>query len=383
MIAACAKNELSDPASKATDSLDKQLSSIETKEDVFHFLETHHPAYDVTQLETVKEMLQDVAKSDFQRSGNTVELGAGSADGLQGAIDEAGAGGTVLIKAGEHMENGLVTIGHEIHLRGEEGAVMTFSNKLAPVTDPALDGGIHFLDASQSSVQNIDFRGGIGGSGVLMFVEESHRMNIRDNVISNFQFAVLIQNSNRLRISKNTITGQSDWLADPNSTSLGITVINGRACSLVGNTINNNVFGIWMCDKGGLSWGNSTFGNFYGQILCKVPFGDFMDFQGQEIGAEQSASNWLVAMNADYDNFYAGIVVIDGANKNTLLANKGGGNASYNVELAGDSQRFGFFTPQSFKNWVYSFKDQVIKDCGEGNRVSGGVKVDVGVDICD
>ncbi|MEZ4991255.1 MAG: hypothetical protein R2824_12615 [Saprospiraceae bacterium] len=42
---------------------------------------------------------------------DAVELPAGSTDGLTAAIAEAGPGGTVLVKAGEHFESGTVLIG--------------------------------------------------------------------------------------------------------------------------------------------------------------------------------------------------------------------------------------------------------------------------------
>jgi hypothetical protein len=65
--------------------------------------------------------------------------------------------------------------------------------------------------------------------------------------------------------------------------------------------------------------------------------------------------------------------VIDGANRNTLSNNAASSNSAYNIELAGDSLRFGFLTPMSFENTLHVGGDRglVIKDCGQNNRILG------------
>jgi hypothetical protein len=114
-----------------------------------------------------------------------------------------------------------------------------------------------------------------------------------------------------------------------------------------------------------------------------VPEGGYVGPNGNGIFAGDSGNRWLLALNKSSDNLYGGIVVIDGAHHNTLLANSGSGNGAYDVDLVGNTERFSFFTPTSFINWVYSFKDQIIKNCGEGNKVIGGNQVDTTVDPCD
>ena len=82
--------------------------------------------------------------------------------------------------------------------------------------------------------------------------------------------------------------------------------------------------------------------------------------------------------------FDVGYLVIDGANNNTLINNQGGNNARVDMELTADTYRFGFLTPKSFDNFVdaRSHQDLTIKDCGDNNRVVGGVQIDTGVDAC-
>ena len=77
--------------------------------------------------------------------------------------------------------------------------------------------------------------------------------------------------------------------------------------------------------------------------------------------------------------------MIDGANNNVLITNEGSGNVLYNIELAGDSNRFGFFTPSSFKNLFVagSQKGLVVKNCGSNNVIIGKVNlVDHNADPC-
>ena len=64
------------------------------------------------------------------------------------------------------------------------------------------------------------------------------------------------------------------------------------------------------------------------------------------------------------------IPVIAGGRRNYVINNSAGGNGDYDTEVAGDSERFGFFTPTSAENFVYIFeKEQTVKDCGFDNTV--------------
>jgi len=74
-----------------------------------------------------------------------------------------------------------------------------------------------------------------------------------------------------------------------------------------------------------------------------------------------------------------GFQVIDGANRNVLQNNAAANNSVYDVEFAGDSTRYGFFTPASFNNVFKgaSQKGLVVKDCGNNNTIKGkGTLVD-------
>jgi hypothetical protein len=57
----------------------------------------------------------------------------------------------------------------------------------------------------------------------------------------------------------------------------------------------------------------------------------------------------------------------------------------YDVEFAGETDRYGFFAPSSFKNFFIagSHGGLIVKDCGNGNVIKGNVQlVDRNVDSC-
>ncbi len=355
------------------------VADLNNEEDVFAFLAANEPdIFTQSEIKRVKEMLTAGDLNITPRAkGKTVNLPAGSVDALQAAVEEAGSGGTVIVEAGEHIENSRVNILFGINIIGEKGAVIKLGIEETPDFTIVIDGGILLSGADKSMIKNIDFQPVGNNARIGIMVYQSNMVTIQNNSFTDIQFAVNIDRSNHTNVRNNTIT-----IGIPLIGPLGITVINGHSTSIVGNHISGAQFGIWCCDKSGVSWGNTTNNCLYGQILCKVP-AESLSLDGELIGADRPGSNWLLAMNEASDNIYAGIVAIDGAAKNVLLANTGSNNGAYDVDLVGDSYRFGFLTPTSEKNRVYSYSDQVIKDCGEKNRVQGGIQVDTETDPCN
>ena len=56
----------------------------------------------------------------------------------------------------------------------------------------------------------------------------------------------------------------------------------------------------------------------------------------------------LAQGNETFGNFAAGILAIDGAHDSRIVDNNSHDNGAYDVELSGDSFRFGFLTPSCF-----------------------------------
>ncbi len=103
---------------------------------------------------------------------------------------------------------------------------------------------------------------------------------------------------------------------------------------------------------------------------------------GEVIGAEFPATDWIAKWNNCTDNQW-GYLAIDGAMGCKMIHNDASNNAAYDVELAGDSERFGFFTPTSSNCTAIINEPQiVVKDCGLNNTVIGGTQVDTTLDPC-
>ncbi|MCB0688645.1 MAG: right-handed parallel beta-helix repeat-containing protein [Saprospiraceae bacterium] len=358
---------------------EQNLPNLKSADDAFLFLNNNMPdVYTPAEISRIRQMIGEPKTGDFKRSGKTVELPSGSVDALQSAVDEAGPGGMVVVKSGEHTENGLVNVEYPLKLIGENGATILINT---PPFTGQIAGGIWFNHANNSQIRNITFSAGGVLAPTALLIQNSDRVVISDNMFTKFLISIMVQHSDHITIRKNHITADNSWqTGGPNA--VGIMHVNGKSASIYSNTANNAVFGIWCCDRGGVSYGNNTAGNLYGQIICKVP-ADLMDPDGEIIGADDSGNHWLIALNESSNNLYAGIVVIDGSNNNVLLANSGSGNMVYDIDLVGPTERFGFFTPTSYKNRVYSYNDQTIKDCGEDNKVIGGTLIDTGMYPCD
>ena len=82
-------------------------------------------------IETAEQQLSEIERlvnqSDFTGERKVVDLPAGSVNGLQAAIEEAGPNGIVNVKSGLHIEDVTVTVNFTVQIIGEEGAVIESS----------------------------------------------------------------------------------------------------------------------------------------------------------------------------------------------------------------------------------------------------------------
>ncbi len=348
-----------------------------------HIPEEFKLYYDVADLEEMDE----VAKGNFSygptlRSAHEIFIEPGSTNALADAISSAGPGDKIIFKAGLHVQEGTVVINKRVHIIGEEGAILQCSGfplGLIPPLD--ITPAIQIENADHSIIEGLHLTTTEASHPLAIFILNSRKVRIINNQLDNFQFGLIVQNGDKARIYFNTINANPTWTTGEIPLAEGIVIINGDLISIVGNSINSSVLGIFTGGIGGVSMGNKTFGNAYGQILCRVPPG-FQLPSGEIIGAEKSSERWLVKHNESSGNFNAGFLVIDGANRCLLVSNQASDNGMYDIELAGVSQRFGFETPPSFNNRVYTTPQMIVKDCGDDNRVLGGILIDNNEDPC-
>lgn len=329
-----------------------------------------------TVIETLREYTQNpaVGLAKVSKGKKTVEIPAGSVDALAAAIAQVSDGGVVLLLSGEHRESGTVTVNHRVKIVGEPGAILISDTKPLATVQPAL----HVLGASQTTVWGLELRpkDAIGGTAIL--IENSPKAVIGHNTMRDWQYGVLIQRCDHATITENNIVTTSAWRTGGLAAVYGIVSINGKYVEIEKNDVSNAIFGIWVCDKNGKVKDNKLHRSFNGLMFCRVAEFDFTLPNGQPAPADFSATSWRAEDNNSFENLDAGYLVIDGANNNVLKNNKGSNNGRHDIELAGDSNRYGFFTPKSFENKVVAgrFQDLQIKNCGENNTVIGGQLVD-------
>ncbi len=315
-----------------------------------------------------------------------VLLPAGSVDGLAGAIAAAGPNGTVIVQSGTHYLNSTVEITHRVTIKGQPGAVIIADVPALLTANAVLEPAFYINGGAKTVIEGLDIRAASDPAGTAVLVYNANQVTIRNNSFTNFQFTILVEQSNQATITDNIVTATFTWATVSFYAVHGIVIINGKNAQVRDNTVSQAIFGIWACDLDGIATGNTMFANVLGLILCAVPPGSFPLPNGTFAGSANPAGKWTVTNNNSHSNFETGYVVIDGANNCTLSNNSASNNAAYDIELTGDTWRFGFLAPASYNNQVNvggANSAMTVKDCGNNNSVNGGTQVDTNADPCN
>lgn len=341
---------------------------------------------DLSALTRIEQATRLPAQHGALGRGNVVVVPAGSVDALASALAAAGARGFVVLAAGVHHESGRVEITEPVTLLGEHGAVLESSIPTWPVASATIEPALWVHGTGGVTIRDIEMRpaGGIGGAAIL--IDHCPGTAVFKNNLHDWQYGVLVESSDLVKIWDNRIVATLAWTSNPSVPEAhGIVIINGVGAIVALNKVSNAVFGIWACDARGLAFANRVSGNFIGLILCKVPLGSYPLPGGEIVGASSSATAWLAQGNVATGNFTTGILIIDGANHNRVLSNESHDNGSYAVEFTTDTYRFGFLTPAAFDNVFVAgtFPNTQVKDCGNGNRILGGVLVNNTLEPCN
>lgn len=365
LIGSCQKESIA-PTAEVVD--ETQFLQLNTIEDLERF---------------EKEWQANTGTSRHSNFGKTIILKANSNNALQDAVNAAGRFGRVILEKGNHIQETTVTISHPVFIIGEEGARLT-TNVPAQIGQGVVQTAFHIYEGNRVVIWGLEMINRVEG-GAAFIIEDAQRAVIAKTNMYNYQTGVIIQQGDKSLIWKNNIQLTPKSLAFEFFVAYGIVNINGDAVKITANKVTNGVFGIWACDKNGEARFNETFNNFIGFILCNVPPNDIALESGSAVGgSEEPGNRWQVTNNHSHDNFDAGYLVVDGANNNFLIDNRGGNNGTFDIDLTTDTERFGFPVPGSFENFVDagSFDNISIKDCGENNLVIGGQQVDTSVDAC-
>jgi nitrous oxidase accessory protein NosD len=202
---------------------------------------------------------------------------AGSVDALANAIANTCDGGGIYLKAGLHTETKPLVIRKRVLLIGETGAILKIKSDLAPpppgTTYVAIEPGIYVMNANGTLIQNLTIQPLSSDGGTAILIENAHNSAVMGCTFTGFQFAVVVELSDRVAIMRNKITGTDKWVSGEVADCYSIMVVNGKSAYVAENEVTNSIFGIWACDQWGTCVNNNAHDNYVGIILCTVPIG--------------------------------------------------------------------------------------------------------------
>ncbi|MEP7321868.1 MAG: right-handed parallel beta-helix repeat-containing protein [Saprospiraceae bacterium] len=322
-------------------------------------------------IEYAERILLNSREKTLESRGNQIVIPAGSSNALTGAIASAEDGDVIILEPGDHTQSGTVVINKYVSIIGY-GANLIFSGtSFSPTLH--ISPGLHITDKGWvSTIQGITFKSTDTIPGVAVFVEHSRSVKIVRNKFENWVSSILLYQSDYCTIGNNTIAANLSWQTGIIPLAQGIVLSDGSHNQVIRNEVSGAVMGIFTGGSLGLSLGNIMHQNVFGHFMCKLTPG-VLTVAGTLINTENTTSNWLVIFNSSDHNILDGYLVVDGASRNLLQHNKADNNGVYDIELQGATTRFGYPTPTSFNNTVVVASSvQIIKNCGDNNKVIGG-----------
>lgn len=349
------------------------------------------------EVETVPQYYIDQAESAIAEAENeilhhpnytdeksVVSLPAGSVDGLQAAIAQAGPWGKVVVQSGMHYESGTVTVTHPVRIIGKKGAVIQSATQNPEITGFPVEfpAALFINGADFVQVRNLEFVPASGVGGVGISVLNSDRVYLRGNTFTDFYSGIWSQDAAHLLITRNVIEGP----LDKGVFSTGLFHFSGERAKLLRNEIRDFETCFFVCEENGLMVGNETQGGNFGYILCKWPDGFFAMPGNNIVGAQVPAIDWITVGNDGDSHALASYLITDGAEDNLLVGNGSSNAASYDFELTGDIQSdFLGLRPAAVNNTYIAggIQNQIVKDCGIGTTLIGNYSlVDLTIDPC-
>jgi nitrous oxidase accessory protein NosD len=260
-----------------------------------------------------------------------------------------------------------------VSIVGENGAILESANA-SP--DEGVKAALHIRGADGARIENLIIQtpadANVVAANTGIVIENASDVQIVDNQITGHTNGVLIEHGDRAILKGNLVQTTQD----------GIVLINGSDVSIQDNFASCTRFGIWIGSKRADITGNTMQGNTIGLLLCSPR--NFI-ISGEPRSTETPATECMVYENYAFDNAW-GYLVFDGAFNNLLMNNAAAFNTSYDIELGGESERFGIVTPTTSDNTVIQglkYKGLKVKVCGINNQAMGHVDlVDNAADPC-
>lgn len=352
------------------DLVNTQIQPQQPQKEVAHYFE---PSKET--LASFDKLLHDPASVANRTGCQWIEIPAGSTNALAQAVSDACTGGVIYLKSGIHTETQRVTISKQVIILGEAGAVLKVQSVLAPADAAGkytLSPALHVLNAQNVAFLNLDIQPITGDGATAILFENAAQGAVVQSKLTNFEFGIFLEKSDRIAIMNNTIKASAAWKTAPNPQTSGILLSSSQSAYIAGNDLSNALWGAFLSDKWGTATNNTVHDNRIGIQFCGLRPDYFLP-NGQLSGADASATAWKINGNVASNNVYVGYFFISSAHWNIFTNNTGTGNGSYDVELNGDTNRSGFFAAATYSNTINVSSSQKIKDCGNNNVVTGGI----------
>lgn len=301
--------------------------------------------------------------------GKIVHVPNNSKNALQAAIADAGRYGLVVLAKGSHYEEETIVIDHPVYILGRKGAMIIAGSELSDVG--VINPIFSIRQTTRVTIWGVAMQGKEGGSSAAIEILNATHTVLSKNTINNFQLGIMVNEGDHTLCWKNEIVGGVNF-----PITVGMGIINGVDIRILQNKITGFGFGFVGGGQDGIIQGNELFGNQTGLSLSNIP-PVIETSEGNIVGAKVPPANCSVHNNYAHDNQFAGIELVDGVNNNTLINNRGGNNA---IDLVLDADGFnilGIPTKATFDNFVdvRDNTDFTYVDCGNNNRVKGGVQI--------
>ncbi|MCB0518151.1 MAG: hypothetical protein KDD27_04375, partial [Saprospiraceae bacterium] len=306
----------------------------------------------------------------------TVYLPAGSTDGLQAAIQQAGPNGKVVVASGIHYESGTVTVSQPgVRITGATGAVIYFDvaksggNIFGTVTN-VLDPALYILNANFVRVEGLTILPQKQTGNVGIYLENAQHARLEKNNLKDFQYAVFVTGNS-------TYAGIYDNHIETTVTSgdrSGVVIHDGKYAKLKGNFVSGFTWDFFLSSSACHAMDNELVNGVVGILFCTFQ-GNMLLPNGDMLPKAVSATKWKAIQNNAHHNFI-NYLLIDGANDNFLFRNDASSAGSYDVIYNGPTILGGAPALPASNNFVVNpSSSTTYQDCGVNNTTLAGTEI--------
>nr|QNO56995.1 hypothetical protein MGAOFDBH_00012 [Methanosarcinales archaeon ANME-1 ERB7] len=319
---------------------------------------------------------------------------------IQGAVDNATAGDTIIVRDGTYLES--VKVNKRLTIRSENGPANTIVESPEGVNDHVLTVTADYVNINGLTVKNATGKNEAGQYNYAGLYISAHHCNIRDNLAMNNAYGFFLSESNKNTLINNAASGRIGdgiYVTNSNSNTIsnntvklnhryGIRLYSSHNNTVRNNNVSNNAYGIRLggshnntIEKNNVQ--SSTYDGFYLFYSNDNSFVDNTANQNNYDGFFINASynNTLinnVANANNYDGFGLELV-----NNHTLINNRVNSNNKSGISLtssnrnllednvASSNTEMGFYLLSSVSNTLAGNKARANKEVGIQLEKSG------------